>query len=845
MPTLYTRDGASAVFNTPEEVKAALDSGEWVLPEGGTVGYTTPLTGRTVRMTPEALELTPGGANFGVERGTAGFDEALEGSVHEAYSGAGDQVLGAAEGAASALSLGLSDLGLDALGADTKLRAEHTAGRTVGEVAAIVGTAVSPFGKGSLARLLAKTPAGAVSKFGAGGASALARVARTAGEGAAYGVGQAVSAIALSEPGMTAEQVISELGQGALLGAAMGGVAGGIGEGVRAVSAARAARPAAIDFTKGPGKEALNRLTTAHRTVGEAVDVAAGEHRTLLAEASKRLSGARQSVLASDVADLHSKLVAMRPVVAEGAVGKFAAQYKTADDLAAKALRTGKEVDQLTFLVYVEKAARKANAADIADHAAARLAENTAAAAKADELLAGMKVKFPKRADDVFELLPNEKLTPAAFERVLKKPPAEMVKRVMQLDDYYKGALEATKGSPVAHARVQEASRAYKEALDSLVPAEAQEKLSGMLTTVLGLETGVEVLVPEGPAKDFLRLAAAYKLVGGAVGHIRGGRSLGRTIANAIGKRAAAGLVSGAVRATPVVQRMGPAMGTAAVGAGASVGYEGYGMAQRLVNRMRGGTRAAVSSQAAVQAHIGQAIERVAAGKPKRARAMPALNVLLDKLVGDPGEAPTKTPQQKFKVIQDRLAKYAVAPDAALNSVYELLRPVQEVSEHLADLMESVLGVQFDYLLSKMPRDPGTMTMFGKSMWAPTDRELYEFGLHAMGVLQPLDVVDMIADGFVPPQAAQALAATNPEIFTKLQMGLIERADEIRANSTYNQRIALGLAFQLPLDPTTDPRYVAFQQDMHAQKTMEQAAGAAGEANTPEESYSDAQKLLS
>jgi hypothetical protein len=72
----------------------------------------------------------------------------------------------------------------------------------------------------------------------------------------------------------------------------------------------------------------------------------------------------------------------------------------------------------------------------------------------------------------------------------------------------------------------------------------------------------------------------------------------------------------------------------------------------------------------------------------------------------------------------------------------------------------------------------------------------------------------------------------------------MERADEVRDNSTLNQRIALGLAFKVALEPTADPRYVAFVQNMHASKTMEQAAGKAAEGSTPEESYSEAQKLL-
>lgn len=136
------------------------------------------------------------------------------------------------------------------------------------------------------------------------------------------------------------------------------------------------------------------------------------------------------------------------------------------------------------------------------------------------------------------------------------------------------------------------------------------------------------------------------------------------------------------------------------------------------------------------------------------------------------------------------------------------------------------------------------MMMLGKSMWKPTDRELYEYGLRMMGVTHPLETIDMVADGLVPPQAIEALRTTNPGMFAKFQQHVMDNVDDIRANSTYDQRVALGLAVGLPVDPTTDPRYVTFMQSMHAQTAMAKAAGNAAESKTPEESMSDAQKML-
>lgn len=769
---VLTNAAGERQFFYDEQVAAALDAG-WA-PAGDQV-VESDLTGGRAVLTGEqyskAIANDPGSLHGPDVEAERALQVQRQGEAR--YGGLGQGLLAAGEGAAGALTLGLSDLALDKLGADTAERAKFSDGRIVGEIAGTAATILSPFGKGSIAKVLGATPAGAVAKFGAGGSSALARVAHTAGEGIAYGVGQALSNVALAEPGITAEQVVSELGQGALLGAALGAGGGLLGEGVRAVSKLRPAKSAVLDLEHGAAKEALEGLAEAHRTIDDFAAIAQAQGRKHAAEVRATIN-AEQAMAGIDPS-------------------KLGVEFAASIDDAVKAVRPPAP----------KKAAARA----------------------------------------VFDLADGEKITPAAFKRLLKKEPNELYKRAVKLDEYYASALATAKGNEVATTRIREAMGAYGEALGKIMEPEAVAAMSDpkVLLSLLGVEAGAEVVLPEGPAKDFLQLAAAYKLMGGVAGLKGSTRSLGRRVANAIGKRAAAGLGSGLVRTSPVVSGLGPALGTAAVGAGASAGYESYGVVQRWLSGR--GQQSALVSHGAVQVKIGAAVERVAAGKPTRARAMPTTNAILDRLLGEePGK---RTPAEKYAVIQDRLAKFSVAPDAALESIYQLLKPVQEVSEQLADLMETVLSVQLPYLTSKMPRDTGTMMMFGKSMWQPTDRDLYEFAMHAVGVIMPLEAVDMIADGVVPPQAAEALAATNPEIFAKFQHSIIEHADDIRANSTYNQRISLGLAFQLPLDPTTDPRYVAFVQQMHAQKTMQQAAGSSGEGSTPQESYSDAQKLLS
>jgi hypothetical protein len=929
VPTLYKGD-AQVVTEDQAEIEGLLASG-WSLPPTAQGMAIERGSGAQTVVDPELAPYVLG------QHQAVGTTEQVQGGIEaQREANYGGANLGTAlAGAASVLTLSGSDWALDAAGVPIKEYSEHNPlARTTGELGATVLTALSGVGGlGGVGKALTKLPGGAIAKFGAGGKTALARVAHTVGEGAAYGVAQASTNLALAEPGVAAENWLSELGQGAILGMALGGAAGGIGEGARVLGAARAARRgAALDLDNGPGRDAVTMMAKAQDDLDRSLfEVGRGSER-VATETADHLAKERTTNLVARVAEVQDAVNKMRPAtsrklyddavagdlryfrdaldnglakgegqllstaesvfnsvnkaaqavgspqiprtVMEGiqnkvldgidatkdmaklvaqadallakqsvkVVPKHGDKFARADKLFAQAQKSGKAQDQLNYLTAIRKMADEAGAKELSAISAQHIADNIAAATKADEILGGMRVKLPKSpVQKIFKLREGEKLGPDAFKRLLKsveKDPKGFGASLKELDDYHAAALAAAKGNEVETARIMESFDAFKVARDNLIPKETQKLLDD--PTIIQTILGAEVLLPEDtPGKSLLHLAAAYKLAGGVMGRM-GGRSKVAQAINAIGRRFSAGMFSGAARNIPAVKNMGPMMQTGIVGGAAGGGYNFYNWAQKT---FFGGARAAVGAQDAVRAGVAGAVQRVAKGSPVKARAMPATTVILDKLLGDPEQA-SKTPQEKFKVIQQRLSSYAVAPDAALAKVYELLQPVAQISEQLADLMETVLGVQLSYLQSKMPQDPGTMVMFGKSFWQPTDRDLYEFSMHAMGVLMPLETVNLIADGLVPPQAAEALAATNPEIYTKFQIGIMERADDVRLNSTYNQRIALGLAFQLPLDPTTDPRYVAFQQSMHAQKTMDQAAGDSGEGSTPEESYSDAQKLL-
>lgn len=167
---------------------------------------------------------------------SAAEDAARVGATAEkdAYSGVEDQIQAYGGSAWSAATGGLSDAAMAAAGIDKRrLRKQReanaelsTAGTIVGGIAGAAG-GVGPIGEASaLGARVAKAGegAGAITKLG--------RAAAGAGiEGAAQGIGEGISELALSEDPLTTERVLSTLSSKAIYGGAIGAGAGTVAKG--------------------------------------------------------------------------------------------------------------------------------------------------------------------------------------------------------------------------------------------------------------------------------------------------------------------------------------------------------------------------------------------------------------------------------------------------------------------------------------------------------------------------------------------------------------------------------------------------------------------------------------
>lgn len=219
MPNLIHKATGRVEDVAPEDVDRLLGSGDYEPAAGSRTVVATEEGVDPVAIPTSALDQY----DAPIESSRAAADRRLDEFRQEEFvEGVGNRIKAGLEGAGSALTFGGSDILLD----DEATRARKgTAGRIVGEIGGGIVGALAPGGQSTLARVLARTPAGLASRAGTAIGRSGGTVARATGygvEGALVGAGSAVPELVLSDDPVTLERAASVLSSNALLGGGLG-----------------------------------------------------------------------------------------------------------------------------------------------------------------------------------------------------------------------------------------------------------------------------------------------------------------------------------------------------------------------------------------------------------------------------------------------------------------------------------------------------------------------------------------------------------------------------------------------------------------------------------------------
>lgn len=139
-------------------------------------------------------------------------------------------------------------------------------------------------------------------------------------------------------------------------------------------------------------------------------------------------------------------------------------------------------------------------------------------------------------------------------------------------------------------------------------------------------------------------------------------------------------------------------------------------------------------------------------------------------------------------------------------------------SQALADaapgVTDAVIGKQlqvYTYLANTMPKNPGMPTNITADTWKPADYEVQRFRKVVQVARQPLSILQDLHNGTLTAQQVDAVKTLYPKLYDNILAQVRNEVASPDMKTTYQQRLKLGQLFQ-GTEPTMDPAFVAAMQ---------------------------------
>jgi len=203
---------------------------------------------------------------------------------------------------------------------------------------------------------------------------------------------------------------------------------------------------------------------------------------------------------------------------------------------------------------------------------------------------------------------------------------------------------------------------------------------------------------------------------------------------------------------------------------------------------------------------------------PVVTRSSAALSSVLSRPLWDPideakparkpsGEPAPKGKPDPLKLFRDRaeeLERVSSNPEEVRRQILESIPAPPALAGAIADAIVHRLG----WLAGQVPKDPRPPTV-KPVPYRPNAAELQRFSDAVRASTEPLTVLHDLAIGAVSPVAALALREVFPRFFQQIQDELVEQVSEAPKSMPYPMMTRLSLVFDVPLDNTMAPEYLA------------------------------------
>jgi hypothetical protein len=187
---------------------------------------------------------------------------------------------------------------------------------------------------------------------------------------------------------------------------------------------------------------------------------------------------------------------------------------------------------------------------------------------------------------------------------------------------------------------------------------------------------------------------------------------------------------------------------------------------------------------------------------------------------------PAEDPHQKLFNSIDNLNNNVIA---TANMMAGRTKKMSHAAPKISTEYQIQHAQKLRYIQAHIPRDARAPSMLRSKSLPPSHTQKHAFNIVMRAVHSPMTLIDDLKNGVLMPQAVEAVAATSPSLYDAYVGEAVQQlSDNPDRQLSYSQRGQLAVLFGHSVDPTTDPDFIGFMQNLaqtHGAPMQDQSAG--------------------
>lgn len=203
------------------------------------------------------------------------------------------------------------------------------------------------------------------------------------------------------------------------------------------------------------------------------------------------------------------------------------------------------------------------------------------------------------------------------------------------------------------------------------------------------------------------------------------------------------------------------------------------------------------------------------------------------------GQEDTKA-KSRTELMERRAKEIRDAAGSVRDTLYKNVMHLGEDHPDLGANLHAHAVKRYQFILDKLPKDPGFAFSHLKSLWRPDPVQTEKFARYYQVFQNPVGVInEILQTNRVHPEWAEGLREMDPALYQHARVLVLERLSDpaIMKKLDYPQQVQMGMFLGIPLHATMTPKFVATQQQMYMEKNqlipMPPQPGAAGGGGRP------------